>query len=225
LNSLKASFLLNLAGTVLIDILAVFSSIFLIGRANKRRAAVGRREMQIFLGTYLLVSFCDLFTTGRFLHVSNDLAKKVLLGFTSIQLGFTTAMFWILVLFGLVGYQLLDDGTPLSLGLVVGSAAILFTGTTYIALDTAFSFTGHFQPSKDCMNVGLYILYLGLPLVCMVALAILHASLILQRLSERIPLWYVPNFSLIHVCMLLTSSFVAADTAQYFSAAQCCVLS
>jgi hypothetical protein len=206
------SFLLNPAGTILVDIVAIFSSSFLIRRANKRRAAVGRREMQIFLGTYLLVSFCDIFTTGRFLHVSNDLSKRALLGLTSIQLGFTTAMFWILLLLGLVEYQLLDDGTPLSLSLVVGSAAILFTGTTYIALDTAFSFTGHFQPNEHCVNVGLYILYLGFPLVCMVAFAILIAYLILEVLGVGIPLGASATSRFVHVCILLT------NTAQYFSA-------
>ena len=34
-----------------------------------------------------------------------------------------------------VGYQIIDDGTPMSIGLVIGSAVALFVGTGYIALE------------------------------------------------------------------------------------------
>ncbi len=49
------------------------------------------------------------------------------------------AALWILMLNAVVGYQLLDDGTPLSIGLMTASAAALFIGTGYIALDTGYS--------------------------------------------------------------------------------------
>ena len=36
------------------------------------------------------------------------------------------ATLWILMLNAVVGYQLLDDGTPVSLGLIIGSALVIF---------------------------------------------------------------------------------------------------
>ena len=100
------------------------------------------------------------------------------------------ATLWVLMLNGIVGFQLLDDGTPLSLGLILLSAAALFIGTGYIALDTAFSYSGHFDPSLtgDNRNVGLYVLYQLAPLVFLAAFFILETVLVLRVLGERKPM-------------------------------------
>jgi hypothetical protein len=101
-----------------------------------------------------------------------------------------TATSWILLLNALVGFQLLDDGTPLSVGLFAGSAVVLFIGTGYIALDTGFSWTGHFDSSLsgNNRNIGLYVLYLLFPLVCIFFFYILEALLVMRVLGERRPL-------------------------------------
>ena len=92
-----------------------------------------------------------------------------------------------------VGYQLLDDGTPISLGLMVGSAAALFIGTGYIALDTGYSWTGHFDPSYGPLkrNIGLYVLYQLAPLVFLFAFFVLESALVIRVLGERKPMIYL----------------------------------
>lgn len=101
-----------------------------------------------------------------------------------------TATCWILFLNAIVGYQLLDDGTPASIGLFLASAFVLFVGTGYIALDTAFSWTGHFDSSRldQNRNIALYVLYQLLPLVCLVFYYVLEAYLVIQRLGEIRPM-------------------------------------
>lgn len=91
---------------------------------------------------------------------------------------------------GVVGYQLLDDGTPLSLGLLLLSAGVLFIGTGYIALDTGFRWTGHFDRSLEApnRNIGLYVLYLLFPLVSLVGFFILETYLVLRVLGEKKPM-------------------------------------
>jgi H+/Cl- antiporter ClcA len=91
---------------------------------------------------------------------------------------------------GVVGYQLLDDGTPLSLGLLILSGGALFIGTAYIALDTGFSWTGHFDRSLTSPNrhIALYVLYLLFPLVCLVGFFILETYLVLRVLGEKRPM-------------------------------------
>lgn len=91
---------------------------------------------------------------------------------------------------GLVGFQLIDDGTLVSMLLVLGSAAAIFIGTGYITLDTAFSFTHHFDPSLQApnLNYGLYILYLLLPLICLVVFFVLETVLVLRVLGEKKPM-------------------------------------
>ena len=68
-------------------------------------------------------------------------------GFTAVHLGSIVATLWVLFLNGLVGFQLLDDGTPISLGLILLSAIAFFVGTGYVALDTAFGYTSKFAPT------------------------------------------------------------------------------
>lgn len=101
-----------------------------------------------------------------------------------------TATTWILFLNSLVGFQFLDDGTPLSLALFLSSSAVLFIGTGYIALDTGFSWTGHFDPSLhgNNRNIGLYILYLLFPLVCLFFFYVLEVILVIRVLGEKRPL-------------------------------------
>lgn len=89
-----------------------------------------------------------------------------------------------------MGYQLLDDGTPLSLGLIGGSAILLFVGTGYIALDTGFQWTGHFDSSlkPPNSNVGLYVLYQLAPLIFIALFFILESFLVLKVLGEQKPM-------------------------------------
>ena len=108
-----------------------------------------------------------------------------------MHLGAIVATLWVLMLNGVVGYQLLDDGTPMSIGLLLFSAVALFVGTGYIALDTGFSWTTHFNPSltpPDNRNVGLYVLYLLAPLVFLAIFFVLETMLVLKVLGERKPM-------------------------------------
>ena len=107
-----------------------------------------------------------------------------------MHLGAITATIWVLLLNGVVGYQLLDDGTVLSLGAILVSAAALFIGTGYITLDTAFKYTGHFNPSlvDPNRNIGLYVLYQLAPLVFLFLFFVLETVLVLRVLGEKKPM-------------------------------------
>jgi hypothetical protein len=98
-----------------------------------------------------------------------------------------------------VGYQLVDDGTPLSLGLMIGSAVALFIGTGYITLDTGYSWTGHFDGSLTGQNhnIGLYVLYQLAPLVFLFAFFVLETVLVIRVLGERKPMIYLAAAALL----------------------------
>jgi hypothetical protein len=120
--------------------------------------------------------------------------------FTGIHMGMIVATLWILLLNAVVGFQLLDDGTPLSLGLIVASAAALFIGTGYIALDTGFNWTGYWQSSVTDprhRNIALYVLYQLAPLVFLFAFFILETGLVLRVLGERKPMIYLAAAALL----------------------------
>jgi hypothetical protein len=94
---------------------------------------------------------------------------------------------------GLVGYQLLDDGTPVSVGLLFISSLVIFIGTGYIALDTGFSWTGYWDDTLAGENqaYALYTLYQLVPLVFLVIFFCLEAFLVLRVLGERKPMLYL----------------------------------
>lgn len=85
---------------------------------------------------------------------------------------------------------MIDDGTIVSLGLIFGSAAALFVGTGYIALDTGFSWTGFWNSTLTDPNksYSLYTLYQLVPLVFLVVYFLLETILVLRVLGERRPM-------------------------------------
>ena len=141
--------------------------------------------MQIFLIGFIIIEICEIFTVGGF--PLNGAARRV---FSAVHIASIIATLWILMMNGAVGYQLLDDGTALSVGLVFGSAAALFIGTGYIALDTGFSWTGYWNDTLTNPNraYALYTLYQLVPLVFLVVFFLLEAVLVLRVLGETRPL-------------------------------------
>lgn len=181
-------------GSILICALAILANAFLLWRTQRKKAAVGRREMQIFLVGYMLVSVCEIFTIGGF-----PLNKSARLAFTAIHIAAITATSWILMLNGAVGYQLLDDGTAVSVGLLLISSLIIFIGTGYIALDTGFSWTGYWDSTLNQTNqaYALYTLYQLIPLLFIVIFFLLEAFLVLRVLGERKPMLYLLGAALL----------------------------
>jgi hypothetical protein len=143
------------------------------------------REMQFFLMGYIIIEICEIFTIGGF-----PLNGGVRRAFSAVHIAAVVATLWILLMNGAVGYQVIDDGTWQSIGLIFGSAAALFVGTGYIALDTGFSWTGYWDSSLNAPNLSysLYTLYQLVPLVFLVVFFILEAILVLRVLGEVRPM-------------------------------------
>lgn len=141
--------------------------------------------MQIFLFGFIIIEICEIFTVGGF-----PLNGGVRRAFSAIHIAAIVGTTWILMMNGAVGYQLLDDGTALSMGLVFGSGAALFIGTGYIALDTGFSWTGYWDDTLVDPNraYALYTLYQLMPLVFLVVFFVLETVLVLRVLGEVRPM-------------------------------------
>ncbi|KAK4505044.1 hypothetical protein PRZ48_003007 [Zasmidium cellare] len=180
-------YLANL-GSILIDGIAILVSLFLLWKSDRKKAAVGRREMQIFLFGFIVIEICEIFTVGGF-----PLDGGVRRAFSAVHIAAVVATLWILMMNGAVGYQLIDDGTPLSMGLIFGSAVALFIGTGYIALDTGFSWTGYWNSSLAEPNqaYALYTLYLLVPLVFLFVYFVLETVLVLKVLGEVRPMLFL----------------------------------
>ncbi|KAJ4289714.1 hypothetical protein N0V90_011044 [Kalmusia sp. IMI 367209] len=188
LDANKDKYLANL-GSILLCGIAILTTLFLLWRSERKKAAVGRREMQLFLIGYVIISICEIFTIGGF-----PLDSGVRKAFVAVHIAAIVATTWILMLNGLVGYQLLDDGTAMSIGLILVSAAVLFIGTGYIALDTGFSWTNFFSDPEILNNnrsYSLYTLYQLVPLVFLFVFFCLESFLVLRVLGEKKPMAYL----------------------------------
>lgn len=126
---------------------------------------------------------------------------------------------WILMVNAVVGYQLIDDGTALSMGLLLISAAALFVGTGYIALDTGFQFTGYWDDSYKEPNrhIALYVLYQLVPLIFLVAFYVLETILVLRVLGEKKPMIYLTAAAVLfaagQVFNYVVSSYICNGTS------------
>lgn len=118
-----------------------------------------------------------------------------------------------------VGYQIIDDGTPLSLGLLLLSAVVLLVGTGYITLDTGFGWTGHWNSSYNLPNkhIALYVLYQLAPLIFIVAFFVLEAILVLRVLQETKPMIYLGGalilFAIGQIFNYVVSRYICEGTA------------
>lgn len=88
---------------VLVAALIVFSS--------RRKAAVGRIELRLFLVVYFLSLPLQLITTGAFLQQGG----MPLVILTAIHAGVVAALFWGLLANAIVATQVVEDGTLSSL--------------------------------------------------------------------------------------------------------------
>ncbi|UNI19949.1 hypothetical protein JDV02_006091 [Purpureocillium takamizusanense] len=201
-------------GSIVLCGMAIAASVFLLLKSEKKRAAVGRREMQLFLVGYIIISICEIFSVGVF-----PISRTVRIAFSAIHIGMIIATTWILMLNAIVGYQLIDDGTLLSMGLITGSALALLIGTGYIALDTGFSWTGFWDSSYQLpnKNIALYVLYQLVPLIFLVAFFVLETILVLRVLGEVRPMIYLGAaavlFALGQIFNYVVSKYICEGTS------------
>lgn len=172
---------------MLISFFACLTCVAFIYSAQRRKGAVGRREMQILFFSYFIVSVSAFFASGGFIF--ND---RIITYFSAIEIGSTASTAWLLVVNAIVAYQILPDGSFLSVTLTFLSGLAFFVGVGYIALDSGFDWTGTFDSAlnnPDSMrNYALYTVYLLWPIVAISIYLLLEFNLVVRVLRERKPL-------------------------------------
>jgi hypothetical protein len=135
-----------------------------------------------------------------------------------VHIALITATTWVLLLNAVVGYQLLDDGTLLSVSLVLLSAAIFVIGVGYIALDTGLGWTGYWDSSYSGLNrnLALYVLYQLVPLIFIVVFFMLETILVLRVLNEKKPMRWLALaallFAISQVFNYAVSKYICSGT-------------
>jgi len=175
-------------GDTILCVIGMGVAIWLIICSQRKRAAVGRREMQLFLLTYFFICFVQMFSMGGWL---ND--HGALIWFTAMHLGFIASLAWLLVVQAFTHYQIsprnFEDGTVGALSVTLVISFIFFISTLYISLDTGFTLSGkYYHPGSDLYAPEIYGLSLLWPLLAVIFFVLAEIYLVLRRLRERRPL-------------------------------------
>ncbi|KAG6360312.1 hypothetical protein INS49_011369 [Diaporthe citri] len=158
-------------GSILLCGIAIATAIYLILRSERKKAAVGRREMQLFLVGYIVISICEIFTVGEF-----PLSSTVRIAFTGIHIGFIIATTWMLMLNAVVGYQIHRRR--------YATVARPHPGICNRKFQSSYE-------GPNYRNIALYVLYQLAPLIFLVAFYVLETVLVLRVLGETRPMVYL----------------------------------
>ncbi|KAG5457595.1 MAG: chitin synthase III catalytic subunit-domain-containing protein [Olpidium bornovanus] len=107
-----------------------------------------------------------------------------MLYFVAGHIGLVCASFWSLLMNGFVGFQFVEDGTPLSLWLLRTLSFAAFGATYFIAAATFQGWLGGFDRENP---VVLWITYYGLSGVCVLIYVVLQIILVVNTLDTRWP--------------------------------------
>jgi hypothetical protein len=172
---------------------------------------IGRKEILSFFYLFLALTVISLLTDAGVVPVGSDPYPY----FVAIQAGFTSALITCLFINGFVGFQLYEDGTPLSLWMLRLCSFAAWLISFFVSLATFKSWAG-LGPTN---TVGLFaVLYLlnAVQLVIYVGLQIL---LVVRTLEDRWPLgdiaFAVFFFVVGQVLLYAVSTTICERTSHY----------
>ncbi|KAI0105598.1 chitin synthase export chaperone [Hypoxylon sp. NC0597] len=192
-------------------IIALGMTVVMILHIRGKFTAVGRKEILAFFYFYMLLSFISLCVDAGVVPPGSEPYPY----FVAIQSGLTSALITCLLINGFVGFQLYEDGTPVSVWMLRLSSFAAFVVSFLVSLATFKSWAG-MGPAN---TVGLFtVLYLlnGVQLVIYVALQIL---LVVRTLEDRWPLGDIAFglffFIVGQVILYALSSTICEATSHY----------
>ncbi|KAL2272051.1 hypothetical protein VTJ83DRAFT_1422 [Remersonia thermophila] len=168
------------AATSAMHIVALVMTVFMLLHVRGKFTAVGRKEITMFFYLYMLLTFLSLCIDAGVIPPGSGPYPY----FVAVQAGLSSALVTCLMINGFVGFQLYEDGTPLSLWTMRLGSAAAFAISFLVALATFMSWAGLSPTNTIGLFVVLYLLN-AIQLFIYVALQIL---LVTRTLHDRWPL-------------------------------------
>jgi len=85
--------------------------IIMVLHVRSKYTAVGRKEILVFFYLYFVVELIAIFLDSSIIPTSSSVYPY----FAAIHLGLLCCTYWALLVNGFVGFQVVEDGTPVSL--------------------------------------------------------------------------------------------------------------
>ena len=159
---------------------ALVMTLIMVLHVRNKYTAVGRKEILHFFYLYMALTIVSLILDAGVVPFASPVYPYV----AAIQQGCAFATVWCLFVNGLVGFQLVEDGTPLVVWVLRGSCIGAFLVAGAIALCTFKSWIG-LSPTKTLAFC--IVSYIG-SAVLLSAYVILQLILVLRTLQDRWPL-------------------------------------
>jgi len=166
--------------TCFVHIVAIIMTAIMIIHIRSKYTAVGRKEIVLFFWLYALIELLAIFLDSGIIPTAN----AVYPWFTAVYAGLVGAAYTCLLINGFVGFQFAEDGTPKSLWFIRIASLVIFGLEFFIAIATFKQIAG-FSFSKP---IGLWILYILWPLICVVVYVVSQLVLVFRTLDDRWPI-------------------------------------
>ncbi|KAJ4424275.1 Chitin synthase, class 7 [Gnomoniopsis sp. IMI 355080] len=166
--------------TSAIHIVALVMTVIMIFHVRGKFTAVGRKEIINFFYIYLLLTFISLVVDAGVTPPGSGPYPY----FVAAQAGLASALITCLLINGFVGFQLYEDGTPLSLWMLRLSSLAAFAISFLVALATFKSWAG-LGPTN---TVGLFVVLYLLNGIQLLVYLVLQVILVTRTLQDRWPL-------------------------------------
>ncbi|RBQ95541.1 hypothetical protein VDGD_09595 [Verticillium dahliae] len=178
---------IELANTIIFEgaasamhIVALVMTVIMILHIRGKFTAVGRKEVLMFFYLYMLLSFVSLCVDAGVIPPASDPFPY----FVSAQNGLTSAMITCLLINGFVGFQLYEDGTPVSVWLLRITSLLAFILSFMVSLATFMSWAG-LGPTN---TVGLFVVLYLLNAIQLFIYVVMQILLVTRTLQDRWPL-------------------------------------
>ncbi|KAF9560293.1 hypothetical protein CPC08DRAFT_480032 [Agrocybe pediades] len=166
--------------TAFVHIVAIIMTAIMILHIRSKYTAVGRKEIVMFFWMYMVIEFLAMFLDSGVIPTANAAYPW----FAAVYTGIVAATFCCLLINAFVGFQFAEDGTPLSLWFLRISCLVVFGISFFVAIAT-FQQKFGFNYTKP---IGLFIIYLIWPLICVPVYIISQLILVFRTLEDRWPI-------------------------------------
>lgn len=198
-------------------------TLIMLFHVRSKYTAVGRKEIVLFFYIYMFVELLGAFLDSSVIPTSN----VVYPWFTAIYAGAIGALYWCLLVNGFVGFQLYEDGTPMSLWVgcdqrksanakFLRLSCLLVGGICFIVAAGTFQGWGTLNYQN---TMGLFITYLVYPLIVVAIYIVSQFILVIRTLDDR---WVIGDllfgigFYVVGCILLLAFSTTICDAISHY---------
>ncbi|TXT04991.1 hypothetical protein VHUM_03811 [Vanrija humicola] len=197
--------------TCFVHIAALAMTIIMLFHVRSKYTAIGRKEIVLFFYIYMFVELLAIFLDSSVIPTSH----AVYPWFAAVYAGAIGALYWCILVNGFVGFQLYEDGTPMSLWSLRLSSLVIWAICFVVAIGT-FKNTGGLS-NKNA--IGLFITYLVFPLIVAVIYIVSQLILVIRTLDDR---WVIGDilfgvgFYVVGCILLFAFSIKICDAVSHY---------